>query len=119
MEKVINREAEEALANSVEKQHENLDKQKLKSKKNIKEKLIKVEFLNVETPNLALKFCYGSTKRPQNYTLLHGGVYELPEEVIKHLESRGTPLYQYRPDGSGRLAKSIQGYKPRFVLRRL
>lgn len=78
----------------------------------------KVEFLNTETPGLTIKFVYGSTKNPQKYTLFHGGVYDLPKKVIRHLESCGTPIYTYAPDGNGRMIKTPKGFIPRFSLRR-
>jgi len=77
----------------------------------------RVEFINIETPGLALKFVYGSTRNPQKYHLFHGGIYDLPKKVVKHLESCGTPIYTYAPDGQGKMVKTPKGFIPRFTLR--
>lgn len=79
----------------------------------------KVEFINTENPGLSMKFVYGSTKNPQRYILFHGGVYDLPKKVIKHIESCGTPRYQWTPDGTGNMGKRYEGFNPRFTLRRV
>lgn len=75
------------------------------------------EFYNTEEPGMMLKFTYGSSKNPKRYELFHGGKYELTEDVVRHLESKQTPIWAWRPSGDGRMAKSLTGWKPRFQLR--
>lgn len=79
----------------------------------------KVEFINQETPGMSLSFAFGSTKNPQKYTLFHGGIYDLPRKIIKHLEQCGRPLYDWVPDGTGSMVKKPRGFIPRFSLRRV
>ena len=78
-----------------------------------------IEFYNLEEPGVPLKFAYGSTKRPETFTLLHGGKYRLRREVINHIESRQVPMWGYKPDGSGRLRRNLEGYKSRFQCRQI
>lgn len=78
---------------------------------------IEVEFQNIEEPGLMLKFAYGTTKNPKTYTLMHGGSYKLPRHVVRHLESRQTPIWAYQPDGTGMMAKKLVGSRPRFNCR--
>lgn len=78
------------------------------------EEEIEIEFYNIEEPGLSLKFPYGSTREHKIYTLYHGGKYVLPRKVIQHLESRATPIWKWRPDGTGSMAKELVGTAPRF-----
>lgn len=82
-----------------------------------KEETEMVEFYNIEEPGHPITFSYGQAKRAKKYTLLHGGKYELPKEIINHLESRQTPMYDYRPNGTGKMVKMLTGYKSRFQCR--
>ena len=78
---------------------------------------VSIEFSNLEEPGLMIKFPYGSTKKSKVYTLFHGGRYKLPRRVVKHIESRQTPIWKYMPGGDGRMAKTLQSYKSRFQCR--
>lgn len=78
-----------------------------------------IEFYNLEEPGLMQKFPYGTTKNFKNYTLMHGGQYTLPREVVKHIESRQTPIWKWLPDGSGSMAKKLVGMKSRFQCRQV
>jgi len=78
---------------------------------------VSIEFSNLEEPGLMVKFPYGSTKKPKVYPLFHGGRYKLPRRVVKHIESRQTPIWKYMPGGDGRMAKTLQSYKSRFQCR--
>jgi len=80
---------------------------------------IEVEFYNIEEPGVINKFSYGSTKDYTDYALVHGGKYKLPRKVIKHIETRQTPLWTYEPDGHGKMAKKQTGWKPRFQCRQV
>ena len=77
------------------------------------------EFDNIEEPGMINKFPYGGTKNFKVYTLLHGGKYKLPRKVIKHLESRQTPIWKWQPDGLGGMTKKLTGMKPRFQCRQV
>ena len=80
---------------------------------------ITIEFYNLEEPGVPLRFSYGSTKRPENFTLLHGGKYKLRREIIEHLESCQIPMWGYKPDGTGRMIKDVKGFKSRFQCRQV
>lgn len=80
---------------------------------------VEVEFYNLEEPGVINKFSYGTTKDFTDYTLFHGGRYTLPRKVVKHIESRQTPIWSYEPDGQGRMAKKQTGWKPRFQCRQV
>jgi len=75
--------------------------------------------MNLEEPGLNIKFVYGSTNGAQKYELMHGGKYKLSREVVNHIESRQTPIWSYRPDGTGMMRKELTGYKPRFQCRQV
>lgn len=72
------------------------------------------EFYNLEQPGLAISFVYGGSKNKQKFTFFHGGKYRLPRFIAKHVESSGTPIYKWRPNGLGSLEKKLEGRKPRF-----
>lgn len=49
----------------------------------------KVVFLNNRDPGITLHFHYASATHPlKHYDLIHGQEYDLPVEVIKHLEGQ-------------------------------
>ena len=96
----------------------------LLEKPKIKEKIISrsdeevyFEFYNLEEPGLLQKFSYGTTKKNKMYTFFHGQKYKIKREIAEHVESRETPLWGYRPDGTGKMQKYLKGYKPRFQMR--
>lgn len=72
------------------------------------------EFYNLEEPGLNVRFPYGDTRKQHTFTLYHGEKYKVPRFVARHLESCSTPLWEWRPDGSGRMVKKQVGQKPRF-----
>ena len=76
----------------------------------------KYEFYNLEEPGLMHSFGYASGKQNVTITLFHGGTYELPRFIAEHLENCSTPIWDWRPDGSGRMTKILVGRKPRFRL---
>lgn len=92
--------------------------EKTKKKEWLAEEIM-IEFYNLEEAGVPLVFSYGSTKRPEKFTLLHGGKYKLRREVINHIESRQTKLWNWKPDGTGRLTKSLNGFKSRFQCRQV
>lgn len=80
---------------------------------------LEVEFYNIEEPGVINKFSFGTTKEYTDYALIHGAKYKLPRKVIKHIESRQTPLWSYEPDGHGQMTKKQTGWKPRFQCRQV
>ena len=79
--------------------------------------ILPFEFYNIEEPGLTHKFPYGNTRKMKNFTFFHGATYHVPRHVARHLESCSTPIWDYRPDGQGRMAKQKVGDKPRFQMR--
>jgi hypothetical protein len=77
------------------------------------------EFFNLEEPGVSCRFPYGNAKHQHNFTLFHGGKYKLPRFIAAHLESKCTPIWEWRPDGTGRLVKKQIGNKPRFQMRQV
>lgn len=78
---------------------------------------ITCEFMNLEQPGLLEKFTYGSTKKKHTFTFFHGARYVIPRFIKQHIESKGTPIWKWVADGSGRLIKQKEGVKPRFAMR--
>lgn len=77
------------------------------------------EFYNLEEPGLSITFPYGDTRRKHNFKFFHGGKYLVPRHVARHLESRSTPIWAWRPDGLGSMNKQRVGDKPRFQMRQV
>lgn len=75
------------------------------------------EFINLEQPGLMHKFPYGNAKHKHNFVLLHGAKYKLPRFIARHVDSRSTPLWGRKPDGSGIMQKELKGTQPRFSMR--
>jgi hypothetical protein len=80
---------------------------------------IHFEFFNLEEPGVPLKFSFGPTQNVEKHTLLHGGRYKKSRAVVQHIESRQTPIWNYMPNGSGQMEKSLKGYKSRFQCRQV
>lgn len=77
------------------------------------------EFSNVEEPGLMVTFPYGDTRNSANITLMHGGKYKLPRFIARHLDTRTTPIWKWRPDGTGSMHKELVGTSSRFQLRQV
>ena len=75
------------------------------------------EFYNIKEVGVATRFPYGSTKNNHKFTLFHGGKYKLPRFIARYIESRATPLWDWRPDGLGSLKKTETGTDSRFQMR--
>lgn len=77
-----------------------------------------VTFLNGRDPGFPLDFHYASGTHPLKiYKLLHGQNYNLPVEIIEHLESRSEPVYGYRRGLDGLPEMYIQTRKFIFQCR--
>lgn len=75
------------------------------------------EFMNLEEPGLMITFPYGNANNKHNFTLMHGGKYLLPRFLQRHVESKSTPMWGWKPDGTGRLTKILKGRNSRFQMR--
>lgn len=87
-----------------------------KEEKNLRE-LITYEFMNLEEPGLTMSFVYGNSSNKQKFTFFHGGKYTVPKFIARHVESKSTPIWAWRPDGMGGMKKELTGYKSRFQMR--
>lgn len=78
-----------------------------------------VQFLNGRDPGHELMFHYCSATHPlKHYTLFHGKNYDLPVEVIDHLESRAEIQYGHRMNEYSGLSETYpKGNKYLFQLR--
>lgn len=80
---------------------------------------IQIEFYNIEEPGMMLKFPFGPTNNIKDYVFFHSGRYKLPRKVVEHIESQGSTINKYRPDGQGNLTPIKEGKKPRFQCRQI
>lgn len=81
-------------------------------------KIEKVIFRNDRDPGIPLEFHYSSKTLPlTQYKLIHGQEYDLPVEVIEHLENRKIPLYAYRKGADGHPEMFVNGYRFNFSLK--
>jgi len=90
------------------------DQPKSEKEEKFLREICEYEFYNLEEPGTELRFPYGNTLNQTTFTMFHGEKYMLPRFVARHLESKGTPIWEWRPDGSGRMTKKMIGKKPRF-----
>jgi len=62
----------------------------------------RVQFLNGRDPGIPLEFHYSTKTHPlKQYKLIHGHEYDLPIEVIEHIESCAERNYGYRTGADG------------------
>lgn len=86
-----------------------------KEEKHLRE-LINCEFLNSEEPGLSIKFPYGDTRNHRTFQFFHGGKYRIPRFLQRHINSRATPIWKWKPDGEGSMRKDKVGNLPRFQM---
>lgn len=79
--------------------------------------ILKYQFNNLEEPGMMIQFPYGAGKNRKNFKFFHGGEYHLPRFIAEWVESRSTPMWGFKPDGSGRMVKNRLGDKQRFQMR--
>lgn len=86
----------------------------------------RIIFINNRDPGQALYFHYATKTHPlKQYTLMHGLEYNLPVEVIKHLEGQNgadpyschSRIYSARKNYEGLPENYVSGYKPYFQCR--
>lgn len=87
-----------------------------KEEKHLKE-ICEYQFFNLEESGMELTFPYGDTNKYCNFTFLHGSKYRVPRHVAQHVESCSTPIWNWRPDGTGRMVKQKTGDTLRFQMR--
>ena len=85
-----------------------------KSKFNPDDELLTVVISNLETAGRKIPIGCGPTNNPFKATYEHGETYTIPRWVVRHIESRCTPVYIYTSDGSGKKYKKLSHYKNRF-----
>lgn len=79
--------------------------------------LVSYEFMNLEEPGLMQTFSYGCTGNKMKFNFFHGANYKVPRFIARHIDSRSTPMWSWRPDGTGSLRKEMAGRKSRFQMR--
>lgn len=86
----------------------------------------RIIFINNRDPGCALYFHYATETHPlKQYTLMHGLEYDLPVEVIKHLEGTNnydpyschSRIYSQRKNYEGLPENFVSGHKPYFQCR--
>jgi len=90
------------------------DQPKSEKEEKFLREICEYEFYNLEEPGTEHRFPYGDTRNQHTFTMYHGQKYKVPRFIARHLESKGTPIWEWRPDGTGRMAKKMIGKKPRF-----
>ena len=75
------------------------------------------EFVNLKEPGVFHKFDYGDTKHHATFAFFHGQKYKVPRHIARHLEGCAMPIYDYRPNGTGQMVKTLVGHDPRFQMR--
>jgi len=79
----------------------------------------KITFRNQRDPGHTLEFFYISATHPyKSYKLKDQGVYTLPMEVIRNLETRRENIYKHRKNQEGEIEQYVAGYKSYFVCER-
>lgn len=72
----------------------------------------RIQFLNGRDPGQELMFHYHTKTHPlKHYTLFHGKEYDLPVEIIEHLESCAEKQYAYRPGPGGHPEMYVKSLK--------
>lgn len=88
----------------------------------------KIVFINNRDPGVPLQFHYHSKTHPlHHYTLFHGKTYDLPVEVIYHLEGESKleqwtchmRKYGQRLNADGVTETYVNGYVPYYQCKRI
>ncbi len=78
------------------------------------EKMLKVKFLNIEDGEEDITFSYGKRGKVKLYRLHPGYTYELPEDVVNHLNNVTKPVYKLEEDQYGNTKHVQAGETNRF-----
>ena len=84
-----------------------------KEEKHLRE-ICEFEFYNLEEPGVAHTFSYGGGPKVHTFNFFHGGKYNVPRFIARHLENSSTPIWEWRTSGDGRMHKKLIGTNPRF-----
>lgn len=79
--------------------------------------LASFEFSHIEEQGQPHSFSYGSSKNRVKFDFEHGQTYRVPRHVARHLEKCSSPIWDYRPNGTGQMEKQQIGNKSRFQMR--
>ncbi len=72
----------------------------------------RIQFINNRDPGQELMFHYHSKTHPlKHYTLYHGKEYDLPVEIVDHLENCAERQYGYRNGPNGHPEMYTKGFK--------
>lgn len=82
----------------------------------VSEKVV-IQFYNLEQPGQEAFFCLGGCLCPKSITLQHGEVTTLTRGEVRFIESRQTPIWEYKANGTGKMKKERVGWKPRYQCR--
>ena len=85
---------------------------------------ITFQFYNLEQPGHSAYFCYGICTNPESFTLEHNEVYTKSRGEVRYIETRQTPVYEFRQqgfhkNGLPKMKKERVGWQPRFQCRQL
>ena len=80
---------------------------------------VTIQFYNIEEPGASGFFCYGGCRSPKTIELDHGEIRELTRGDVRYIESRQTPMYEYKALGNGKRVKTNTGWRPRFQCRQI
>lgn len=123
------------MSRKLEKSKEEIEKQLLKEHREeealldvvVEEKIVvstkmpeyrRVVFVNQRDPGVMMSFHYKSkTHALKHYDLVPGVEYDLPVEVIEHVENCGYPLYGKEEMINGMQKRPVIGYKYHFAFR--
>ena len=83
------------------------------------EEKVNVQFYNIEEPGAPGFFCFGDCRSPKTIELNHGEIRELNRGDVRYIESRQTPMYEYKATGTGKRVKTLIGWRPRFQCRQI
>jgi hypothetical protein len=72
----------------------------------------RIQFVNGRDPGITLEFHYATGTHPlHHYKLHHGAEYDLPIEVIEHLENCSENQYAYRKNFKGDIEMYVKSVK--------
>jgi len=95
------------------------EKPKTEKEEKFLKEFAEFEFYNSEEPGVETQFPYGSTKNNIVFLFQHGQKYRVPRHIARHVEKCSTPLYAWKPNGSGAMIKTKTGTKSRFQMRQV
>jgi len=83
------------------------------------EEKVTIQFYNIEEPGAPGFFCFGLCTCPKTIELDHGEIAELNRGDVRYIESRQTPIYEYKSAPNGKMRKERTGWRPRYQCRQI